>query len=116
MKKSTKIVAEICLYGITWADVGAGWIAEVPVHRGKMFLGNCTPVPGRSFTEAIYEACRAVRTYHETGKVKVYEPTGELVAETDVCHPCYFGDLKWSAAPQYVLAVEELLAVAERPN
>jgi hypothetical protein len=114
MKKTSKLVGEICLYGTT--THGAGWIAEVPVEHGKMFLGNGELFPGMSLTEAMWDACRAVRTYHAAGTVKVFEPRGELVAETDVNHPGYFGDLKWTAAPVYVLNVEDLLAASEKPN
>ncbi len=107
-KRTSKIVAEICLYGGTYA---AGWLARL--SDGRM-LGDGEPCDSRCLTTAVFQACDAIRDAgFPTGTVQVYEPKGQLVAETRVDRPGYYGDLKWAPARQYVLSVEDVLKAAE---
>lgn len=113
--KAKKIVAEICLYGTS--QIGAGWIAQL---EDGTTLGNGEPREGRSFTHAIFQACNQIlringmcggRPRQDT--IRVYAPGGERMAETSLRHPDYFGDLKWTAAIQYEVSAESLMAAAE---
>src|SRR4051812_13804456 len=104
MKRTNKIVAEICLYGTN--AVGAGWLARTA--GGRMF-GDGSPKMGRAFTEAVWQACDAVRADGiESGSVKVYSPDGQRVATADLGRPGYYGDLKWQAAQVYTVTAEQI--------
>ena len=109
------VVADVCLYGTR--DVGAGWLVEMnPAYTldstGKTMLGDGEPNAMRGFTEAIYQACHAVRLAMggmSYGMVRIYEPNGKMMALASVNHPGYFGDLKWSAAPVFAMNLSELV-------
>jgi hypothetical protein len=116
MAKSTRLVAEICLYGNR--SIGAGWLART---RDNTLLGDGEPREGRSFTEAVWQACDAI--YHNrslcgkirpgTGTVRVFAAGGALMADTDLNHPGYFGDLKWTEATMLVVDSDAIIAAAK---
>jgi len=118
-KQTTKIVAEICLYGNGAADVGYGWLARL--SDGAM-LGNGEPRPGRSQTDCLWQACDHVRRLRTmaaqpkpwTGTVRVFAPGGKLMADTDLNHPGYFGDLKWQPATALEISAEAIEAAASK--
>jgi len=95
-KASTAPVAEICLYGTR--QTGAGYIVSIRTAVWPVRIGTGNPVPGRSFTEAVWKATDMIRLAgHVSGIVHVYEPTGQKVAAFRLEDgPCYYGDLKWT--------------------
>lgn len=116
MTKSTKLVAEICLYGNGPTGCGAGWLARL---ADGSLLGDGEPKAGRSFTEAVFQACdHVLRAYGACGGrprtaiVRVFASGGERMADTDARHPGYFGDLKWQPATVYVIEAADLNAAA----
>lgn len=115
MAKSQKVVAEICLYGTT--QHGAGWLART---SDGALLGDGELRQGRSFTEAVWLACDAVlRVYGacggrpRNGKVRVFAPGGERMADADINHPGYYGDLKWQSATVLEISAEAIEAAAK---
>lgn len=101
-----KIVAEICLYG-TW-KVGHGWIAKGA--DGRMF-GTGEPKPGRTCTEAYWEAALKMREEgYGPGAVKIFAPGGELMATTNLDQLPIYGALTWTPATMYAISVAALLA------
>src|ERR1700679_2149447 len=108
MSKAKRIVGEVALYGTS--QIGAGWIA--PTAAG-VWIRDGEPKLGRSFTEAIFQACAAIAKSESSGVVRIYSPDGQRVAETPVSLPRYFGDLSWQPAQQYVLALADLVEVGK---
>ncbi len=93
--------AEICLYGTT--ATGAGWLATT--DSGKL-LGTGEPMAGRGYTAAVWLACDAIREAGNIGKkARIYEPSGQRMADTDLTHPGYYGDLKWMPATVYLIEI-----------
>lgn len=115
-RNAGEVKATICLYG----RYSAGWIAElfVPGTEATSFsyaqkmLGDGMPVEGRSFTEAVYQACAALVAEGYTGDAWVFEPSGLRKALVSVNMPKYFGDLKWESAEVYTISSEQILAAA----
>lgn len=109
MAKRVTHCGEICLYGTH--RHGAGWLAKA---ADGALLGDGELSPRRSFTEAVYAACEALRLRALPGcrLAYVYEPSGRLRAEVDVNRPGWYGDLKWSPAPAYVVGGEEIVRAA----
>jgi len=104
-------VADICLYG--GATHGAGYFART--IDGRMF-GDGEIVQTRSLTSAIWLACQDLCDAGvESGTVRVFEPRGELMASFQFGSQWpYFGNLKWTAAPQLVINAADLEAEAAR--
>ena len=108
-RRTTKLVGEICLYGNM--SIGAGWLATTA--DGKL-LGDGEPRQGRSFTEAVWLACDALRTAGAAvGKVRVFAAGGERMADTDINHPGYYGSLSWVPATVLVISAAAIEAAAE---
>lgn len=108
-RKNTTLVAEICLYGNSRADVGAGWLARTA--DGRMF-GDGDPKPGRGFTAAVWQAQEAIRATGVKGIIRVFAPGGLRMANLGVNDTAYFGDLKWEAATMIEISVEAIEAAA----
>lgn len=112
-KKPAVPAAEICLYGTSAA--GSGWIACIRdgTPSGKM-LGDGGLTPGRSMTEAVWLAVDELRGAGVArGLVRIFASGGQSCADVEIGdHIPYFGDLKWQAAPGYVLPAEQLLRAA----
>lgn len=115
-KKTQKLVAEICLYG-NGGPVGYGWLARLTT--GAM-LGNGEPRVNYTRTDCVWLACDQIRRLFSMAggpasrgaTVRVFAPGGQLMADCDLRHPPYFGDLKWEAAPQCEFSVEEIMAAS----
>jgi hypothetical protein len=121
MSAKTRIVGEICMYGNS-QTCGAGWLAAVEPTLDKRnrsvaqstLLGDGDPKIGRAFTEALWQACDAIRETGPTaGLVRVYEPGGHWCATTSLSQPVCYGDLEWTPAPVLTISVEEIMAAAE---
>jgi len=111
--------AEIALYGssraaaaiISWCEGGAektegvGW--------GGQF--GETPTIG-GMTEALWRACEALAAKGISGKAAVHIQVGEegKMAECEIGNPPYFGQLKWSQGPVWILSAEAIEAAAEK--
>jgi len=97
-----KPAAEICLYGTQRVDHGS--IILLP--SGNM-VGDGTPKPGLSMTEAIWAGITVIRTAGlERGTVRIFAPGGELCADMEISeHIPNAGALTWKRAPMYVVAV-----------
>lgn len=114
--RKTKLVAEVCLYGNR--ETGAGWLARTA--EGAM-LGTGDPKAARSFTDAVWLACDAVRrlrsmaghAHAHTGTVRVFAPGGERMADTDLNRPATYGDLHWVPATMLVIDADAIIAAAE---
>lgn len=109
-RKTTDPVAEICLFGVQ--SVGHGWLARLA--DGRM-LGTGEPRLERSLTEAVWQAADAIRLAgQEAGTVRVFEPSGALMATIDLGRsiPAFHG-LSWTPAPVIEISLEALLAGAE---
>lgn len=113
--KTTKIAAEVSLYGTSAA--GHGYI--VRLADGRM-LGDGSLEKGRSATETIWMALDAARENglsckrHEMVAVHYDFPQGPLMALI----PCigawpYFGDLKWTDGPVYEMSAEAIQQAAK---
>lgn len=100
---------EICFYGT--AATGAGYLANTEADPGR-FYGTGDPVPGRSFTEALFVALDQLRGAGVTGAVRVFAAGGQRMAEIPATFAGYYGDLKWGPAPVYEIPVEELTRAA----
>lgn len=98
----------ICLYGTR--EHGSGWLAHATGYRAM--FGNGELVQHRSFTEAVFQACDALRQYGYTGIAYVFEPEGKRCAPVNVCRPCYFGNLAWQDAPVYTISSDAIIAAA----
>ncbi len=110
-RKTTKLVAEICLYGNGAFDVGYGWLARL---ADGTLLGDGEPRPTVMKTDCIFRACDAISATGLTGGlVRVFSPGGGMMADTDLNHPGYFGDLKWQPATVYVVTAEQIEAAAK---
>ena len=112
--KTTKLVAEICLYGNL--DTGAGWLALVLAgpNKGKL-LGDGTPQQGMSNTMAVWLACREIEAQGlSSGRVCVYSADGLRQADTSLQHPAYYGSLEWQAAPVYEISAEAIEAACKQ--
>jgi hypothetical protein len=107
-KRTQKIVGEICLYGA--GHCGAGWLATTAAGQS---LGTGELNQAHNFTAAVFQACDALRAVAGPGLAWVYESNGQLRAQIDISRPCYFGDLKWEAAPVYTISMADILAAAE---
>jgi hypothetical protein len=104
--KKNQTVAEICLYGTS--RIGAGWIATLA--DGRM-IGNGEPVTDRCFTSACWLAADAIRAAgYDCGKVRIYAAGGERMADADINHVPYFGNLEWKPAIQYTIDAAQLVA------
>jgi len=111
MKRSTKIVADVCLYGSSLVSKAPGGLVD-----GRS-LGDGEPREWVSATDAVFTACKMIRGCgYNSGKVRVFMPSGEWMAITDLNKPEYFGDLKWEPAVKYVLSVEDILEAASLSN
>lgn len=105
MRKSNEINASICLYGVQ--STGAGYLAERRDQPGQ-FFGDGETKPGRSFTEAVHQALADLGLVE--GKVRIFAPGGDLVAELRPSEFRTFGGLKWRSAADFavVLSAEEI--------
>ena len=101
---------EICLYG---TSDKAGFIAKA--NDGRMF-GTGEPMRTFGLNDAFWLGCMDLEGAGCKGAVDVYEPTGQFVATVDVSRRPYLGDLPWRKAPTYVIAMEDILAAAEKEN
>ena len=119
MAKQTKaaqaVVGEVCLYGT--AKVGHGYIARRAVTGTMLSLEISEE---RSATGALWLGLQAVVGGGERiGRVNIHIDTAAgvpLMAVVDLAKPFpYFGDLKWTGAPVYVIEAEaiERAAAAE---
>lgn len=96
-RKNEKLVAVVCLYGNSRADVGSGWLAQTA--DGKM-MGTGDPVPGRSFTESVWLAQRAIREAgYAGGVIEICAAGGMMSARVGLDSTSYFGELKWTPIP-----------------
>jgi hypothetical protein len=113
-KRTTEPVAEICLYGNGQPGCGAGWLAHVgPLTSATKLLGDGEPKQTHTFTDAIFSACDAIsRSGVSGGLVRVYAAGGGMMADTDLNHPRYFGDLQWVPATMLVISAEAIEAAA----
>lgn len=109
-RKTTKIVAEICLYGSS--KVGHGYLVSLPERK---LLGDGEPRKHWSLTDAMFHGLTDIReTGIVRGLVRVFEPTGQRCADVEIGKAWpYFGDLKWQWAAQFAISAQELLAAAE---
>ena len=108
-RKQQKQVAEICLYGN--GTIGAGYIARTA--DGRLF-GDSELKPHHSMTEAVWLASDDLRHAGiKSGTVRIYAAGGQLMADTDIAHIGYYGDLKWQPATMYTIDADQLLASAE---
>jgi hypothetical protein len=119
--KTSKIVAEICLYGNH--ETGAGYLATIEGQKG--LLGTGEPVKGRSMTEAVWLAVREImaeaeamiltpgplfldangRPAHEgpgpafrsftKGTVRIFASGDQMFADAPLTHVPAVGDLEW---------------------
>lgn len=108
------VVAEICFYGTHNAEVGYGYY--LTTHDGKR-LGDGTPRPGRTATEALWIALGGLEIlgYRRVGLVRIYDAGGERCADLDLSKPSpIYGEIRWVEAPVYTLNVDELIAAAEK--
>ena len=110
MARSQKLAAEVALYGNGPTGVGSGWLARL---ADGTILGDGEPKAGRTFTDAVWLACEAVRQAGVTGgRVRVFAAGGRLMADTDLNNPGYFGNLNWRAATAYVVSADDILVAA----
>lgn len=116
--KTSKLVAEICLYGNGKADVGYGWLART--NDGAM-LGTGDPIPGKSATHCVFEACEKIgRLFGMCGArprggiVRIFAAGGERMADTSLSSPAYYGDLQWMPATALVVSAEAIEAAASK--
>lgn len=110
-KASQKIVAEICLYGNGAFGCGAGWLARTETR----LLGDGVPVAGRTYTQAVFAACDALRLCMEvpaSALVRIYEAGGELFADALLANPGWFGDLQWRPVTPIEISAEAIEAAA----
>lgn len=111
-RKSSKVVAEICLYGSH--QHGTGWLASIPsVLSGKQ-LGDGELRPSWSMTHAVWLACESLTVAGLAGKARVFAPGGRLCGLVDIDRPCYFGEIAWEPAPVFVVSAEAIEAAASR--
>ena len=99
-RKSQEVVAEICLYGNSKPEVGAGYLAVLP---DKRMFGTGDPVSCRGFTTAVWLALTDIRTAGVTkGVARVFAPgVGEIaVGSARGCAVRLVGD---SVAAQHAL-------------
>lgn len=99
MRKPT---ADICLYGNR--ETGSGWLAALPDGH---LLGDGEPMASRMFTEAIWQAQDALVRAGLSLRtpVRIFDVGGMRIARATVALIPPYGDLKWEAAPFYVLEV-----------
>jgi hypothetical protein len=91
MKTSKKIVADICLYGTS--RTGAGFIVCELKHGRTSGTGE--PDAMRTFTEACWMGVGHLQALGvESGKVRIFDPSGERMSVVDVNNVPAFGDLK----------------------
>lgn len=102
-----QVVIEVCLYGNR--EVGAGYIWE-NVHGQKG--GSREPKVGRTMTEAVWLAVAEARASVAIprGKVRVFAPGGEFVAEVPINRVGYYGNMEWRKAGGYVIDTEAIIA------
>lgn len=91
---NAKPVASICLYGNS--KTGAGWIASTNGTKSGM-LGDGETKETRGFTEALFQACDAIRGAGIEGTAIVYAPGGERYAMVNLSTPEWYGSLAWTA-------------------
>lgn len=108
-------VADICLYGIP--RTGYGWSAQVNpelVVDSHSILGDGEPQDWRTLTECVWLALREIRekTGLTLGRVRIFEPSGRMVADAALGFSGYYGDLRWESAPVYTVSLDDLLAHA----
>lgn len=94
-------VADICLYGTR--ATGAGWLASMFPVTGMLGSGDANPA--RSFTEAVWQAQRALTGagLPHTTQVRIFDSGGVRMARATLGLIPAYGDLRWEAAPVYVL-------------
>lgn len=107
-RKFVEPTSEICLYGTSAR--GVGWLALGSAFKG--FLGTGEPKGGVGFTEAVWDACMALREAGSAGTAWVYEPSGMRRAVINIASPCYFGDLKWEDVPVMTVEAAGLVAAS----
>ena len=95
-RNAPEIVAEICLYGNH--QTGAGYLATIEDRAG--LLGTGEPVPGRSFTGAVWLAVEEIwaqeqSTAFRKGHVRIFAAGGQMFADAPLAHVPAFGDLEW---------------------
>lgn len=124
MAQKSKIVAEICLYGVR--STGAGWIAQIAddvreADGVKRLIGDGEPRQDRTFTDAVWQACQAIRDLlaprgRDVSRdvVRVYDTGGKRFAEIDLTCPPNYGCLTWERAPVFVLSMEEIIAASQK--
>jgi|ERR1043166_705593 hypothetical protein len=111
MKKSASAVAEISLYGTP----GHGYGYIVRFADGTM-VGDGELRAWRSCTDAVWLALKEIRAITPKATVLVHHdfPHGPMVAEIAAGSWPYFGELKWTAGPVYVISAEEIHRAAEK--
>lgn len=93
-RKSSAIVAEVCLYGTP--TIGAGWLVSTSANPSP--VGDHDPRPWRGFTAAVWAGVAEVRRQGlASGRVRIFAPGGLVFAEVELGDrtPLY-GDLRWS--------------------
>jgi hypothetical protein len=113
-KKSTQVVAEVCMYGNH--QCGPGWLASIGPISDGVVIGDGGPNPRHSFTGALWEALGQVEGRVSDGLVNVFAPGGQMMATIRVTERPYYGDLKWAPAKVYVLSAEQVLAASSDPS
>jgi hypothetical protein len=96
--------------------VGAGWIVGYRAADGSAaMLGDGEPKEGRTFNDALREACDALVDVGVQGRIAVHMdlPSGPRRAVVDVRHPPYFGQLEWGPGVVLTISAEEVEAAAE---
>ncbi len=109
MKRSTKAIAEVCLYGAM--GHGYGWLATF----GRELLGD-GELRHDSASSAMWTAFTALsQSGIHCGPCNVFAPGGKLVAIVHL-HKTWptFGDLKWQPAVQYAISSEAIVAASEK--
>lgn len=94
-KSKSSVLPSICMYGNS--SIGAGWLAS---HNGQMF-GDGEPKHGRSFSEAVFQACDALSKAGVSGDAWVYAAGGLRKAKVSVSRPVWYGNLQWVSAEVY---------------
>jgi len=99
-----KVVGYLCLYGAQ--HCGYGYLLATFFDAKP----HCSPDPKatRGLTDCLFQAADDLRSLgvHE-GILQIFAPGGERMAEVDLARGIpWYGDLKWEAAPVYVVPAE----------
>lgn len=105
MPRTTKNthVADVCLYGNH--ETGGGYLVST---RNNGILGDGEPRKRRSMTEAVWLALDELRLVEPKGRVRVFCPSGRMMAWLGVNETTYYGNLSWEPAPVLEISAEEL--------